>query len=593
MAEDSAPKYSSQAIEAINLFERRGRSFFGLLLLEIAWTLLFLLASKLSADSKGVPTLGFTGLPLVNVWTAGAVLLLIIWLFYSRIFHYFYALIRLVTKPFIDYGFYLVLFAAIVINIILLPLAFPLELYFKKRWLREQRAEKLKSFREGGDSDPEKSYEEWLAKFRETHGTDALEKLASEKIPFHSNFLIAAAGLLGEKLLTPVHSAVRIGFAPLVRYSESDGIVLSREPLQVFADGIGAARAQLAELEFSDYIHFHALPSHLPITTHQRATFARSLFRSDLLIWGRFHEGPLATIYLDMPALNDARDRSDRDEYGNQYQNSLFSGLYEDLRVTLRAVTHSIDDSSDAYILLLLAIVLALQRRRKVAKPKWGWFGNLDRIYRAGRPAINRIIDHLIFDVFYRLPDQAVDSSTIPSVKVALAQTVGNWVGRQIGGTFSTSEEDHWKFRSPQRFHEQLEELIQKCITLEPLEPKNHYRLGAIRCLRGNKRGALQAFRRAGELDKANSEVRIIGAQVSADFALRWGDRGSLLETDLGLARFAAHVACALNNGHASAAESIREKMQKSRTLKYLDPQTKHTALAVVDELLNAASVAP
>jgi hypothetical protein len=70
MSEESESKQASQALKFLKLFQQVGRSFIGLFLLEIGWTLLLVLATKLTDEEHGPPAIG--GLPLANLWIYGA-----------------------------------------------------------------------------------------------------------------------------------------------------------------------------------------------------------------------------------------------------------------------------------------------------------------------------------------------------------------------------------------------------------------------------------------------------------------------------------------------------------------------------------------
>lgn len=50
MSEKSEAKYAAEAFELFRLFDRIGRSFYGLLLLEIGWLLILILAAKLTGE---------------------------------------------------------------------------------------------------------------------------------------------------------------------------------------------------------------------------------------------------------------------------------------------------------------------------------------------------------------------------------------------------------------------------------------------------------------------------------------------------------------------------------------------------------------
>jgi hypothetical protein len=58
MPEEPESKQSSQALELFKLFQQVGHSFLGLVILEIGWTFVLVLASKLTGEEHGPPAIG-------------------------------------------------------------------------------------------------------------------------------------------------------------------------------------------------------------------------------------------------------------------------------------------------------------------------------------------------------------------------------------------------------------------------------------------------------------------------------------------------------------------------------------------------------
>ncbi len=81
MSEEIDTKYASEVERFIDLFQVFGRSLAGLLLLEIGWTLVLVLAARLATDQANTPRMqvGSVGITLSSLWVVGALAVLFGW----------------------------------------------------------------------------------------------------------------------------------------------------------------------------------------------------------------------------------------------------------------------------------------------------------------------------------------------------------------------------------------------------------------------------------------------------------------------------------------------------------------------------------
>jgi hypothetical protein len=136
------------------------------------------------------------------------------------------------------------------------------------------------------------------------------------------------------------------------------------------------------------------------------------------------------------------------------------------------------------------------------------------------------------------------------------------------------------------RFANQLLVILEKCTKLMPYASDHFYRLGALLCIIGDERRALEAFRKAGKLDRNRIEINPVGAYVNAKMVFSFDSK--VAKGDIGLAEFAAHAARAI---YAGRAIDIKEILTGSFDIEVARhaPGGVPTALSVVDKMLSEA----
>ena len=159
MSEKSNSKYASEAFELFRLFNQVGKSFFGLLLLEIRWLFVLWLTTKLipdNADSFRLPIPYFKSLSPFNIYfeetditkiaVVGGLLVFIIWIIYSRLSQIIVRPIRLITYLTFRWLVIVISFFLFLIEMLLITLCFPLirfillrRIIVKRRWFKKYK----------------------------------------------------------------------------------------------------------------------------------------------------------------------------------------------------------------------------------------------------------------------------------------------------------------------------------------------------------------------------------------------------------------------------------------------------------------------
>ena len=617
MAESPEIKSGSEALKWVLLFQRVGRSFAGLLLLEIGWVLLLALAAKLTQEGE-TPVLGIPGflrlkrplldianVPETTVWVVGALLIVFGWVLYSRFSHYLITPVVLLSKLLLALGFLFLWIVAIALTILLLPLTIPLE-----RWQLRVRLKQVKAkwiSKNAPDSAPdvgEAAYAKWAEGFSKKHGPKMLETRELEKIAFKPELLVIGLRRIQQKFLLPIYSGIRIGVAPVTSQAGSEDISVARIPFSNLAGLTVAVRALLDDLGLSAHVTFYTLPAIFRISTERQARFMRWFFALEVLAWGGYMDEDGQTVWLKFQGRLSGLPELDHEDPGLSYEGRLFPGTYGGFKLEVPAVSFSSHSGEEAFHALLLAIFEAVQQRihrensrRRAEWPKsMRWLQRLLQFFRElVQPdqgwqlseVSDRFIRHLIFVCFGRLCDQSVADTYIPSATSQLTRLAGNWVGHQFCQYRSS---DGWKDVPQEHFLQQLYWLTQRSTKIVPESPEHFYRLGALCCVLGDKNNALQAFHHASERDRLSHQIDRTSAPVLAEMALREADREVLLQRKLAVARFAAHAVRSIYV-RARSADEIRKLMENSSTIVQakLNPAEESAAITaayVIDELL-------
>jgi hypothetical protein len=305
VAEDASSKQASQTVEYLKLFQQIGRTFLGLLLIEIGWTVFLVLATKLTGSESGAPTIGTFS--FVAVWVYGAVILAVFWGFYSHLIQYVASPIVVILKIFSDVFFVIIAFILVILDsAVVVHIVRPIRKALIRRQLKLDKAAWItKNVQSQSTSEANERYEAWLKKVKERIGADfrvdkeawvanfksqqsrdhkanadpevafsewktnaqreyadkIWESIAADKVFLNENILEQFVQTIGNGFLTPLHSGLVVGVAPLARYSQRQDLAFDRPALQQFGDAIAAARVRLSQLSGIGYIAIRPLPS--------------------------------------------------------------------------------------------------------------------------------------------------------------------------------------------------------------------------------------------------------------------------------------------------------------------------------------------
>jgi hypothetical protein len=581
MAEESGPRPISQTLELMSLFQRFGKTFLGLLLIEIGWTAVLVLATKLTDSEHGAPSIGQVS--FIRLWIYGAVILAVFWGFYSRLIYVIMSPIMLMLKFASNIIFTLVaVFLVILDNAILNHIVRPIREALIQRQLKLDKADWIgKNAKSQSSPEANESYETWVSKEKEiiakryiserytsksslasldanpayadalrNYAERAWKNNAANKVFLKENSLERLVQVIGKNFLTPLHTGVVVGVALLVRYSRdgqdsiSDGM-----PLQQLGDAITSARARLSQLSGIAYVALRPLPSLFRIETLGRARFARFFFQLDALIWGRYtnEQQQLAQVHIVTPGAI----RLENDDVCYRYHRAIFPWVIDDTFFDdISSFIVAVDNPVETHIVMCIGLLKALIGRERGRKK---FLGSWDE-YRTSLGDARRILIHLAFDVLPLVCAADVAPGILPRAPEVLADTISRWVGYQIGTSSRSEEEDKWIEQEKELFVPQLHTLVGRCARWTPQNAAHFYRLGALSCVMGEPENALVEFRHAAILERNNQRVRPFRAANEAKATLRG------TPDHFALACFAAHAACAIYTG---GGHLIQEHMEE------------------------------
>jgi hypothetical protein len=540
-------KWAGEVFDSLRLFQRIGRSVVGLVLASVLWTLFMVLVSKLAPSKDTIPTLripwihGARDVPIACIFSCGLLFVIAWWWFYSELYKCIVGptlfLLRVTT---------LVVFPVVpvVVTILCVPLliiTWPMEACLVRRWLRRYPPDRVQQVAEKSPGD--------------------LRALAITQIGFDRWWLRDAIVGVPFRALVALHSAARIGFAPLISASYEEDIMASRAALQSFAWAINRARTRLQRLELTHWTKFPILPAPIRITTNTAAEMCRRFFACDILLWGSYVGAKQETIWLNIqqgrqyePRWDQAGEPRDRDV---SLARSLFPDAYaETMETRPSAFTLAQDDPWQAYTALLLSILVVVANRNK--RPRGRWFGKIDRLSFFAFRSRAEIYSLLVEDAFVALPNRAITSELFLSTESWLTDVVSDWNAAQLDRSRDRLKEEEVR---------NLRRIAAKCVLLMPGNPTHLYRLGALDCLVGDVDAAWNNFKRAGELEIGQASLDPIALLTVASIEIT---RRTELSPE-SCARFAAFAARAINCADQFVLLQLRKDLKDASAIQMLE----------------------
>jgi hypothetical protein len=495
-SEATGAKWAAEAFAFVRFFQRVANQLWGLILLELGWALVLVLASKLTPqDSPPVLRLpwltadrhlAMQDVPLTSVFPVGSLVVCGVWLVSSGSYVYISLSTRRALRRLAVVTGWIVFFALAAIQI-------PFELPLIARVRRRQPYGEVKKIvavarqeeqRRASDTRQRRKQRRQQVYLREVSALLSADRPPVEPGPLLS--IYRAVDRWGSRLakrLANITSSGRIGLAPLYSYSFIEDEKAAKAPLQMFAGAVGQFRAHTRRLDAVRHMHFDVLPPIFKVTTERRARLIRKLLGLDALLWGSYLAGVPSRLWLNIeyahPSSTDQREDDDAD---------LFRNFFD---VDAPVVVIDQDDLVDAYIVIAVTLLQALQARSQRRKPSL--FPHTDKLYYSigDRAAILRhLIRHALFAID-RLPESG---EIYPTMKETFVRIVGRWVARQLAHAFGDEV-------VPLRF---LEQVTTKCADLLPGEADPYYLVAAVQCRLGEQEAAAKAF------DVANERARSV-----------------------------------------------------------------------------------
>lgn len=307
----------------------------------------------------GPPYLRFEDVRITAVSVVGGILIFAGWVFYSRLHHYlvvpFALLLRLGLKWLSIAAFFLILILETLVTLLLGQ-------WFLSREMQKEKIEWIKKFKHSHpDQDGEMAYAQHVKNLQNKHGDKILVQRALEKVVIKKGILGDMAATVLSALLKKLQSPGRIGIAPLVSYTYAEDFHAEKIQLQVFAVAIAKLNAVLQNQEGIEHIQFCVLPAHCKIMNNRQAAFFSRLFGLDVLLWGSYLDAGGEIVWLNIYRAYAAKDKEkDSDDTGLDFQFGIFPLK---VQVEMPVVTFPQKDCRDAYIVMVVALVQALQAR--------------------------------------------------------------------------------------------------------------------------------------------------------------------------------------------------------------------------------------
>ena len=597
MAEESDVMSGSHAREYLRLFRQEGRSLAGLVLLEIGWVLLLVLASKLtSGASEGTaghgnaapPTLWSVRLNFLEIWAIGGLTISLLWLVHSGLLSQVLRIAYTPLRPIVHFLFTILvvligaldLLASATLNA-LIKMGLPDLIKAQKReWI----AKKLKDEPNSTEAEAAVAYNQWVAALKAEKGEGALEEFilqSKRSEPFAAVWRLWQ-DTVGRYVLAPTQSSVRIAMAVPVIHSQAGSLRARPAPFPNLLRACANAKSRTKQLPIMADVRTIILPLVVPISTHQRARIWAWLLGVDMLIWcdAPVNHMEAAHVFLQKSPAWSRREPED-DPFGNVYQRSLFPTDSKDLKIDPAAFSLTMSDQMGAYAGLVMAVALAICRRRR--RSYIHWLRSWDRTFRFADKRVFELVEHLAFDVLPHLTPDEPNETTVPSIRQQTAELVGSWVGRQMREDELTK--DQWQRMGETRYAHELMRILERCLRLAPEQADNWFRMGALACFLGDEAAALEAFHRGGEKARRQLEIRRTGALVIGSDVLKEALKEFGSSEKLAWARYSAHAACALAVGGDWEVDQLVEMLSSDHVL--IARHAKRTAaIGVVEALL-------
>jgi hypothetical protein len=550
-------QWASEAFDFLRLFQRVNGQVQGLIIIEIGWTLLLLLAKGLSqTDTTPIISIPYpislwplkflvADSRLTTVYTFGAILIALIWFFTSGLYLYLYLPLKTLLKIFVVSLVTIVLTIIVIIPAIISVLV---GFILARRWERKQDPEKIKQLRE---------------KFGANYTQKILEQVEKKNV-IGEKIVRPLIGNYG-KIISFLISTAGIGLAPFYSYSFEEDMKAAKAPMQIFAAAIGTLQTKLRNLDDLRKISFWSIPTVIKVDSAQRAHFIRRWMGLDTILWGSYLSIDPPLIWLNIEQ-EQSKGNSQKSSTENKLDSNKFHPFPRMARLKDYIIVVNQDDLLDIYIVLLITLIHTLNIRQD--KRRRGIFFSLDKFgYSMGTE--NQIMLHLIRDALFSIErkiENPASKDFYPPARKVLVDIAGQWIGHQMefGGGFG----DHFSSRA-------LKEVAVKCIELEPDNANHYYRLAAIECVIGDEEAANKAIGLAQEYDQAKSWVDPIElvSEIDVEFGLLDGILG---DTSYKLAKIAALSAQAITTGEYAKA-SLKEAFVKTVYWQFIETEITET----------------
>jgi hypothetical protein len=611
MAEKSDSKDDLKIVEFVKLLQRFGQSVIGLIILQIGWTTLLVLASKLGESSTGPPSVA--GVSFGAIWVYGAVAIALGWSIYSRLYSYLVVPLVITAKPIVDFLFVLTVILGIGLDAVRNRLIERRRQNLIRQWVQNHRTRSIEKGKartsEAMHTDQElnDAYEKWLTDFRREHG--ALEKVAEREIGLQKDTTMKLLAKVGRRLMTPLHTEIRVGLAPLSNYSSADTVVTLKPPGQQFGSAISNFVSHIYRMKNVQYIHFFLLPAHFPVRTHVQAGFAIRLFNLDTLIWGQFSEDQRNAYAQVLTSTDLSREKDKRDENG--FHHNLACRFFPTEQVQdLSSVKFAPMSELDQHIVLVVAVLRSLlnyEQRRRLSKndqkrrnPLVDGLKSAFTAYISTDEMAGEILEHLARDVLPMVKKGSTDSSVVPSAGAVAADMASRWVGNLLASDerYNSRWDREGTDRGRRRLAIQLHSVLLKCAELAPDRAIHFYRLGALSCFLGELDRARKEFSQAGDLDVVTDYSRGIPPFIDAQLEFEsWAeDLSSGSKDELKFARFAANASAAIYAGYRDDIKRVIEGRNKPESAIWFnwdrlreEPSQSPLGLNLVNEMLGSS----